>query len=82
MVQGVSSFCELWNALRHQLISFYDKSEIKSLFEKDISAETSNIRAVFPDTQGVGLCSRILFEYLIGKQNDFVTLCGQRIDPR
>lgn len=80
---GFTSFCELWNAFRHMLISFYDANdEMKIFLGRDINKESTNIRAVLPDIRGVGACSRILLEFLIGKQNEFVTACGQSIDPR
>lgn len=80
---GFTSFCELWNALRYMLISIFDANdEMKRFLGRDISIESTNIRAVLPDIRGVGACSRILLEFLIGKQNEFVTACGQSIDPR
>lgn len=80
---GFISFCELWNALRYMLISIFDANdEMKGFLGRDISIESTNIRAVLPDIRGVGACSRILLEFLIGKQNEFVTACGQSIDPR
>lgn len=81
--KGLSSFCELWNTLRHTLISVCGKNEdMRRLFGNDIDNSSANIRAVLPDTHGVGLCSRIILEYIIKKQNDFVKECGHRIDPR
>lgn len=80
---GFTSFCELWNAFRYMLISIFDANdEMKRFLGRDISIESTNIRAVLPDIRGVGACSRILLEFLIGKQNEFVTACGQSIDPR
>lgn len=80
--KGLSSFCELWNTLRHTLISVCGKNEdMRRLFGNDIDNSSANIRAVLPDTHGVGLCSRIILEYIIKKQNDFVKECGHRIDP-
>lgn len=65
------------------LISFYDANdEIVRFLGRDITIESTNIRAVLPDIRGVGACSRILLEFLIRKQNEFVTACGQSIDPR
>lgn len=65
------------------LISFYDaNNEMKIFLGRDINKESTNIRTVLPDVRGVGACSRILLEFLIGKQNEFVTACGQSIDPR
>lgn len=81
---GFTSFCELWNALRYMmLISIFDANdEMKRFLGRDISIESTNIRAVLPDIRGVGACSRILLEFLIGKHNEFVRTCGQSIDPR
>lgn len=81
---GFSSFCELWNALRYMmLISIFDANdEMKRFLGRDISIESTNIRAVLPDIRGVEACSRILLEFLIGKHNEFVRACGQSIDPR
>jgi hypothetical protein len=85
IVQGFSSFCELWNNARHlSTFSLFcgGSEELQGLLQRDITPQTDSIRVVLPDNQGIGKCSRILLEFFVGKQNEFLTKCGSRIDPR
>lgn len=69
----------MWNTIRHTLLLFHGKNEkMLSLLKRDLKEDNVSVRIVLPDTRGVGACSGILLEYLIGKQNDFVTACRSR----
>ena len=83
VAEGFSSFCKVWNNIRHTLLLFHGKGEeMLSLLRRDLKEDNASVRIVLPDTRGVGACSGILLEYLIGKQNDFVRACRSRIHQR
>jgi hypothetical protein len=85
IVQGFTSFCELWNNARHlSTFSLFcgGSEELRDLLQRDITTQTDIVRVILPDIQGIGKCSRILLEYFVGKQNEFLTACGSEIDPR
>ncbi|XP_062570766.1 E3 ubiquitin-protein ligase RNF213-like isoform X2 [Saccostrea cucullata] len=81
IAQGVSSVCELWNSLRHSIalvLPFERNDELRALLQRDICTETDSLRVVLPESQGIGVCIRIIFEFLIGKQNEFITAINSR----
>lgn len=83
VAEGFSSFCKVWNNIRHALLLFHGiNGEMLSVLRRDLKEDNVSVRIVLPDTRGVGACSGILLEYLIGKQNDFVKACRSRTYQR
>lgn len=81
--KGMSSFCYVWNKVRHSLLLIHgENEELRKLLRRDIKEDTVSVRAVLRDTKGIGACSEILLEFLIGTQNEFLRTCGSRIAPR